>query len=83
MSFWSDLGMMGANFVIDYFTSDSDQPTGGGGSSAQMQRQSPQQTAYQQSSLAQSKVDTGLRAGQQLSPFKAQNEMANIVKSNI
>jgi len=83
MSSWFDLGMMGLNFVVDYFSGDSDQPTGGGGSSAQMQKQSPQQTAYQQASLAQSKIDTGLSAGQQLSPFRAQNEMAKIVESNI
>lgn len=83
MSIWSDIGSFAVNFVVDQVFGSSDQPTGGGGSSAQMQRQSPQQTAYQQSSLAQSRADTGIREGRAVSPFRAQNEMANIVKSNI
>jgi hypothetical protein len=84
MSFWSDIGSFAVNFVLDQFTGGSDQPTGGGGaSSADMQRQSAQQTAYQQANLAQRRADTGIREGRAVSPFRAQNEMANFVKSNI
>ena len=82
MSFWSDVGSFAVNFVLDQFIDDP-QPTGGGGSSAQMQRQSAQQTAYQQASLAQRRADTGIQEGRAVSPFRAQNEMANFVKSNI
>ena len=82
MSFWSTVGSTVANFVLDQFIDDP-QPTGGGASSAATQRQSAQQTAYQQANLAQRRADTGIREGRAVSPFRAQNEMANFVKSNI
>lgn len=84
MSIWSDIGSFAVNFVVDQVFGSSDQPTGGGGaSSVQMQRQSPQETAYQQADLAQKRASTGISEGRGVSPFRAQNEMANIVKSNI
>ena len=82
MSFWGTIGNVAANFVLDQFIDDP-QPTGGGASSAAMQKQSAQQTAYNQASLAQRRADTGIREGRAVSPFRAQNEMANFVKSNI
>ena len=82
MSFWGAIGNVAANFVLDQFIDDP-QPTGGGASSAAMQKQSAQQTAYNQASLAQRRADTGIREGRAVSPFRAQNEMANFVKSNI
>ena len=82
MSFWGAIGSVAANFVIDQFIDDP-QPTRGGASSAAMQKQSAQQTAYNQASLAQRRADTGIREGRAVSPFRAQNEMANFVKSNI
>ena len=82
MSFWSTVGSTAANFVLDLFIDDP-QPTGGGASSAAMQRQSAQESAYQQAGLAQRRADTGIREGRAVSPFRAQNEMANFVKSNI
>ena len=82
MSFWSVVGDIAANFVLDQFIDDP-QPTGGGASSAAAQRQSAQQSAYQQANLAQRRADTGIREGRPVSPYKAQNEMANFVKSNI
>ena len=82
MSFWGTVGSTVANFVLDQFKDDP-QPTGGGASSAAMQKQSAQQTAYNQASLAQRRADTGIREGRAVSPFRAQNEMANFVKSNI
>jgi len=82
MSFWSSVGSVAANFVLDQFIDDP-KPTGSGASSAAAQKQSAQQTAYQQANLAQRRADTGIREGQATSPFKAQNEMANFVKSNI
>ena len=82
MSFWGTIGNVAANFVLDQFIDDP-QPTGGGASSAAMQKQSAQQTAYNHASLAHRRADTGIREGRAVSPFRAQNEMANFVKSNI
>ena len=82
MSFWSSIGSVAANFVLDQFIDDP-KPTGSGASSAAAQKQSAQQSAYQQSNLAQRRADTGIREGRAISPFKTQNEMANFVKSNI
>ena len=84
MSFWSAAGSVLGSYVLDLFIGDDDKAAqGGGASSAQQAQASAHTKAYQQASLAGERARTGIQTGKDVSPFKAQNDMANFVKANV